>query len=691
MSKKNLLNVLVFLVLIIVPNISAQEIRQESVGYQCLDFVHCSDGGPNDKNKRCEPTDDDKAHTSAHWGHRSQVDLSDLENLPVNSEILVTECLSADVDLDGDGKNDPICTTGDSKQDKKLFCGTENATSPTCDHFSILKEKLNYSLDRSPAITTHGIFYLINGVFQKSIGVPIKVGADGKPTVKAIEWEAHTPGNLTRKYLAWYYTPIASTPTPIVVTTTPGVTGGVGGQQQAKLNFEVKTPIPTLPPATVQDCKGKAWDPYGKVFDTKSLEPIPEARVLLKQRNAQNVFDSEFAKTENPLILNPFPTDKNGEYIFFVKDGDYSLEPSIAGYVHPSSTEQSSFLPNTLKVYSDLYFNNSSPILQRGVIQHRDIPLIPADGVGKEYPLEILYEDIELSADGKMIYSGKLSHPFAEVIIETCRKQNNIEACSNMQTFGRANGGADQLGNFTFTLDQTKLATGEYYKRSFRKVDLTTVTISNSFNFKKIVEQFFSLFTPGVVNAQEQTDTATIQPIVSYIEGFAYDTEGNIMPNARVLIKVPLSEVAVYQTTANQNGYYKITSESLPNTEYSIEYQLANASDKNFKITTSQLLEQNKAFIEAEKINPYLLTTRSTDPRKTVTPSYIPQAKISSVSNEFHTAPVVTNNNSAQQTQQTERNNFLLIGSILLLLIAAAGTMIGIYLYRKRTQEQVEI
>ncbi len=220
-------------------------------------------------------------------------------------------------------------------------------------------------------------------------------------------------------------------------------------------------------------------------------------------------------------------------------------------------------------------------------------------------------------------------------------------------------------------------------------MDLTTVTISNNFNIIKIVQQLFSLFTPGVVNAQEQTDTATIQPIVSYIEGYAYDTEGNIMPSAKVLIKVPLSEVAVYQTTANQNGYYKITSEFLPNTEYSIEYQLVNTPGKYFKITTSQLLEQNKAFIEAEKINPYLLTTQSTDPRRTVTPSYIPQAKISSVSNEFSTTPVVSTNNSSQQTQLTERNNFLLIGSILLLLIAAAGTLIGIYLYRKRTQEQI--
>lgn len=682
---KKVLSIIVFLLgVVFVSSISAEEIRQESRGYQCLDFVHCSDGGPNDRNKRCEPIDE-KVHTSVHWGHRAQVDLSDLEDLPPNGEILVTECINSGEDLDGDGKADSVCTTGDSTQDKILFCGSATASNPKCDHYSLLKNhpKIQYGLDKA---STHGVYHLVNGVYKRAIGVPIKIGADGRSTVQAVEWEGHSPENIERKYLAWYYDTTVSTPIPTQITPTTIAGGGLGGQQQARLNFEQRTPSPTSPPPQVNDCKGKAWDPYGIVFDMKSLEPIPDVDVLLKMRNPQNVFDSEYAKSENLLIFNPFDSDSTGEYLFFVKDGDYVLEPLTQSvphpYTHPILAQQSSLAPNTLSIYSDIYFKDSPPILQRGAIQHRDIPLMPLDGVGKEYPLEIVSENVELGVDGKMIYSGRVSHPYAEIVIETCRKVNNIESCSNPQIYGKNNGGANKFGNFTFTLDQTQLQSGEYYRRSFRKVDLNALTTAKIQPVNLILHVVSSLFQPKVVNAQEPSNSARIEPVVSYIEGYAYDAEGNLLPNAQVLIKVSLSEMPLYQTVANANGYYKITSEFLPKTEYAIEYLVGNDSAR---ITTSQLLEQNKAFIEAEKINPYLNTTQAADPRRTVTPSYIPQQKISSVPNEFATAPSIPVQET--QTQATINNNLFLIGSILLLLIAAAGILIGVYLYRKRMQE----
>jgi hypothetical protein len=676
--------------LLVVPHVSAQNLRQESRGYQCLSFVHCSDGGSNDHNQRCEPTDDDTAHTSAHWGHRSQIDLSNLSNLEPDSEILVTECLSGDIDLNEDGKSDPICTTGSSEMDKFLFCGSASATGPNCDHLSLLQHTaksggklIEYSLDRSPAITTHGIFYLINGIFQKSIGVPIKVGSDGKSTVKAIEWEAHTPGNLTRKYLAWTYSREQNTPTPIPIKVTPQITEGIGGQQQNILTFEEKTPVPTLPPADIKDCQGQAWDPYGLVFDARSLEPIPAVDVFLKQLNPQNVFDSEYAKSQNLLITNPESTDANGAFTFFVKDGDYQLQPIKQGYSQLSSTQQSSLLANTKTIYSDIYFTDSPAILQRGAIQHRDIPLMPTDGIGKEYPLQIISEDVELSTNGKMIYSGRVSHPYAEILIEICKKQNGVEVCGDLKIYGKNNGGVDKNGKFLFTLDQTLLQSGEYYRRSFRKVNLTEIKLS-SFNLNHIINRLFSFFQPSTVNAQEPINYATLQPIVSYIEGFAYDLNGNLIPNAQVLIKVPLSEMPIYQTRADKNGYYKITSEFLPNTEYSIEYLGSQNTNETTKITTSQFTSQNADFIAKEKINPYSLVTRLTDPRKTIIPSYVPAPKISVDPNEFQSSPSVT---PVTQVKAEPSNSMFLIGAILLLLIAAAGTLIGIYLYRRRSQD----
>lgn len=683
------------LTLIINPHIQAQESRPESWSFQCVDFVHCAESG--DKNQACDPIGNDAAHTSGAWSHRAQLFMDRLNFAP-NSEVLVTECIDAGIDLNDDGQADPVCTTGDSTQDKILFCGSENPSNDKCDHFSLLqRSEIGYNFDKSG---TGGVYHKINGIFQSAIAKKIAVDASGKSVVPAVEWEGNTGiGHMIfRKYIAYSYLPPDTTPTPVVTDTAgPTVAVGIGGQQQGTLTFPTAGPSPTAPPAVTSDCHGEAWDPYGRVFDMKSLEPIPMTQVLLKQKMPDGTFDSEYAKSQNPLIFNPFPTNVFGGYVFYVRDGDYSLIPTKAGYTQPALAQQSELSPFAKSIYSDLYYSDSLAIRQRGAIQHRDIPMMPDDGIGKSYALKILTEEEEVRPDGKMIYRGQTSHPFAELVVEVCRNENGIETCDTPTVYGKKNGGPDKDGKFEVILNPSTLQVGEYYGRTFRKVDLTSNTVSQSI-FEQVFNAIVQVFAPPAALAQEtgtETKRVAIQPIVQYLEGYAYDKFGKLMPNAVVSLYIPMSERPVYETVANDQGYYRITSEYIPNITYTIGYSVGSEPASTM-LTTSQFLMQNKPFIEAEKIDPYKAVTVRTNPRRTIAPTYVPPAQIAPLPNAGEaTSPAPVNQNQNAQTPATTAktqspNIMILAAAILLLLLAAVGAFIGVYMYKKRAKEKME-
>lgn len=681
--RKSILAVVSILALLIsvtaVKQINAQE-RTGVPKYQCVnDFKRCS-GPTGNENELCEPKDDDE-NRSKDWWHRAQINLSTL-TFPPNQDLYLTECLSVGEDIDGDGIVSPICTTGDETLDKILMCGDPNDPRESCNHLKILQDKHAYSL----SVNKGGIFHFDGEEFVRPGSLVIRSGGDGKALVSKIEWESHIR-EIEHRYHIWYIdeTPVV-TPT-IAPTIAAATTPGVGGQQQAILTF----PSGSVETITPENCNGESWDPYGFVFDTKTLEPIPNMDVLLSMKKPDGTFNAEYASSENLLIDNPFGTGDNGAYTFFVKDGDYKLMPVTQGqrFSHPALSFQSQLHSNTSLIYSDIYYNDSPAVLQRGSIQHRDIPLVP-DGAGNKYDIKVISEDIALSPDGRITYTGKVSHPFTELVIETCTNENGTKTCKPQKVYTRTTGGPNKFGNYSITLDQKLLQPGEFYDRTFNKVDLTVVPLTRNFDIKKIITWLTTWLQPGAVFAQEGTNKASIHPIMTYVEGYAYDTNGNLLPNATVNIVIPLTERPVYKTVTNNKGYFKITSEFLPKISYAILYTPAGSTVvSSGKITTSQFMSQNKDFITAEKINPYLVTTKATDPRRTITPTYVPPAKIGAVGSEFK-EPVssVTSAPVTAVEQQPASNNMLLIGAILLLLVATVGTLLGVYLYKKKMQDQ---
>lgn len=643
----------------------------------CVDFKRCGNFDDSDwfDNDVCNPIGDDAVHTSTHWGHRVSINVAANTYAP-NSKIYITECIhNFNIDLDGNSTADIVCTTGNSVLDIELFCGGDSDLSSSCDRLSILKGK-DYDLNKHGPTGDYGVFHLIAGKYTRMPNPPsITTNASGAPAVATLEWQAYTPygQDAERSYVIWEpFISQNATPTP---------TGSVGGQQQGTVAF----PTPTQTQAT--QCKTGSWDPYGRVFDTVSLEPIPAAAVSLEQRKPDGTFDAGFASQNNLHIINPFESGLSGKFSFFVINGDYQLRPSKSGYVHPVKAFRSTFLPLASQMYSDFYFNDSPAIQERGSIVHVDIPMQPIDGVGKSYDLVIFSEEFTPTISGKVTYSGMVSHPFAKLVIEICSEKTGTAICNPHNIFDVTTGGPNKEGAFSITLDQTILQAGEYFQRSFIKA------LSNPPPQTRSVIDTILAFIIKPVQAQEFTGgeaqpVAKIQPLPTYLEGYAYDLKGNILQNAQIQLYISTTSIPIYTSQSDANGFFRIGSEHIPRELYTVKY--VSTEGVITPITTSQLLAQNEEFIAAEEVDIYTTAKGSANPRNNITPAFQPQQKISALPITPQVAPVISDTPSSEETKGTN-NPLYLVGAILLLLVGGAGALIALHIYRKRSMEPTDM
>ncbi len=674
---------LIALALLLLPQIaSAQEAPPAVWKPLCVPFKHCSEGKDN---VSCNPLKSknpqaDTIHWSGHWGHRAQLDLTGLE-IPPNQKVVLMECIKPHqkpLDDNKDGESDWYCTTGFSETDKQFYCGG-GSDSASCDVKTFLNQHplIRYGIAGDSSVSQngtvidklapdYGFFYKTNAdlndvtdpFWTADAKTELMTDAKGDLNVSYAEVQGYTTWLAVRKYVLYYVPEVIPTPAnrnPV----------GTGGQQQDQLTWRDITEFEE------DECEfGKGWDPYGRVFDAVSLEPVPGVSVSLLQKNPQGTFDAGYAKSRNNLIMNPFMTGSAGDFSFFVEDGDYRLTPVMSGYVHPLTKDWTQ-KGNAAQIYSDFYLNDSPAILQRGAIQHRDIPFIPSDNVGKTYDLVVLNTESRTAANGDLIFRGRVSHPFTEVIVDTCRNNNGVEVCSDRKVYGRGTGGADNEGRFSVTLKQSELNPGEYYKRSFRKIDLRTMQSSESESLK---------------------GGFTLNSIPSYIEGFAYDENGKLLREGYAGLYLVSMPVPQYVTPIDSNGYFKITSENIPNEPYLIKY-LTKQGDEYVPVAElkiSDFLNQNRDFLTAENIALYTPVTTASNPRRDVTPEFLPEQQVSPVEK----APE-TNQEAASPTepttQDTSRNPMYLVGAVLLLLIGGAGALLAVYVYKKRATEGVDV
>ena len=644
---------LFFVFLFIPPQIFAQN-TDSGLRFSCLEAVSCVQ-----QNSNCTVKSIHRARLSPSASAKA---------VPNDINTYVTECL--DVDSDNNGIPETMCTTGNSTLDKELFCDDANSTDPLCDHYTLMKDRLGYSIDKAGG---YGIYFVSNNQANKQ-ATATRIASDGVGNIvpPIIEWQSYSNRNTVHRYLIWNKIKFSSKDP-----------GGLGVQQQSDLEFAFRS----------STCGGISWDPYGRLFDTKSLEPIPSGQATLKQLDkTTNSFSEAFASQSNPNIINPFPIlSANGLFTFIVVDGTYTLHPVSTGYRQSNATKEAldASAPNMARAYTNYYTTISEPVVQQGAIQKRDIPMEPVSGVGNKYPLKVISQTEEVLNNGNIKFYGSVSHPLTRLVIKICGVETGAEKCDTGTVYTANNGGPNSEGKFSVELNQKLLQPGQYFKPAYEFVDLTKETISFRNKIQNLISRITNTLFPEV-NAQDNTRTVstTIQPIISYIEGYAYDAQGSLLPNSNVGIYVSFSERPVYTTKTNAQGYYKITSEYLPKTAYTLRYTSTKGPAVQTVLTTSQFLIQNREFIESEKVNPYLITTQTSDPRRTVTPAFTPNQQTSPIPNLTQIVVQPTTNPDVDVNMPVngspEKNNTLLYVGILLILVSLAGGAAIYYIMKKK-------
>ncbi|EKE13881.1 MAG: hypothetical protein ACD_12C00768G0006 [uncultured bacterium] len=358
----------------------------------------------------------------------------------------------------------------------------------------------------------------------------------------------------------------------------PDVTGVEGDNRSQQLG-EVNTfSFPTggvVQEGTEQECVNIGWDPYGRVFDAVSLEPMSDIRVTMMEKIEGNLVP--FTPLSS-LRKNYGDTDIRGVYnIIIDKPGTFYLD------AQPPDThlfsDFPSLSPNYSLIYSDIYHQNQSFIEKVGQITHHDIPLQP---IGKPYRdaiAEPIAGSLESAIIGsRVVFKGRVTFPYAKVCLINEVSQTYI-LC----------GQADKRGEYNLTVAKNKISQREAVGVIVEKVDLNA--LSKSVKQQNIVQ----LGNDYIPMPENITDDFKYQPILNYIEGYAPS------PQSKVVIKTSSNDKTVYSTMADDSGFFTIYAKNLPIFEYYLEF-----TDKNEKVTklsTSEFVNKNQAYLDSEKIN----------------------------------------------------------------------------------------
>jgi len=523
---------LFFILFLFLPFFSVNA-QQASQRWVCLNAIHCWEKKP--ESAACIIKD----------GHRALLTVRPDAKLLPNKETYINECLAT--------ATGQICTTGKKGLDISIY-GVDNT--------AVLKTSSDYQFE--------GLF-----AADGTTLISNPINSRGDRTIDPVYWKSYSSGNGRRFLALNYFEP----------TTNQGA-GEEKTQQIGTFSFEDVV--------SQSDCISISWDPYGRVFDSQTLEPVNKATVtLLKKRNDGSFTTMTTADLLGGNILNPQTIEEDGGFSFVVPDGTYKLTASHSNYVFPEDINN--IQSNYSKIYSDIYPSlTGEVIIQQGAIQHRDIPLKPkTTAMASQAKLMEFFHDLD-KPTSTIIVNGKVSHPFAKIKAYSLKpdpiSQENVRYRLLPETAS-----ADKLGHFVLKVNQSQFEPTETFGEiTLVKIDLTQPNLA-----EKIKQWLLGFISK--VNAQARlVASVKFEPILNYLEGYAYDSQGEVIPNSTVSIILNFSNKPSYQAKTDEKGYYKISSEFLPSMPYRITYTTTNG--QVIPTSTSKFIVQNNNSIESSDI-----------------------------------------------------------------------------------------
>lgn len=484
--------------------------------------------------------------------------------------------------------------------------------------------------------------YEFQGLFRNSDGSKVKPSSivsnsKGKLSTKVgnktqiiepLEMQDYTPVSLPRKWLALN-----------LVKTIP-LAVGKGGEQQGTFTFE----------GALGKCKAISWDPYGIVFDSQSLEPVAGVKVTLNKKRADGKFTLA-VDDDIPSILNPIFTVEDGQFEMYVPDGTYRLDISKANFTFPSTAKLN---PNYTKVYSDIY--RGEDIIEKGTTEHRDVP-IDSKTVAYHSPVKLIaYFPLLDKGTNVMVIQAKVSHPFTKINVYG-KKPSGDKQEAFVRTKLLTSLTADKNGEFEIRYNMNELGPGE---------------IIGDIEFIK----------PDYIAKQEEpastvkNDTLVVEPIPNYLEGYAYDQNGKPIPNAKVGLYLNFSNEPAYETTADANGFYRISSEYVQPMTFSLKYSGPNGTNS---VTTSKFIAQNAKYIETQGLNLFVFKNNK---GKTFTLSE--RSKFTGEGEQDQPSTQGDQNKKAVTQGSAQMASNLLPIIIILVLVGLGGVAAIVYFMKKK-------
>jgi len=354
-------------------------------------------------------------------------------------------------------------------------------------------------------------------------------------------------------------------------------------------------------------------DPFGIVFDSQSLEPLPNIQVTIFDKNKNKYF--------TPGLTNPQTTLADGLFNFLVEPGIYYLSTSLPnGY---SFTSNPNLHQNYVKIYHQIDGTNSiykpdEPVAEiidtpeeakvgKPDMEHRDIPLDP--GTGAPYNAQPSTITYQMYREGIMTkVDGKVSHPFTDI---TFSQSGNLVV--KVKT--------DRFGFYKTEFNNTSLSQDQEISVLYTKADLKTIdiiefgsapkinvklTASSNKIFDNLISTVLShlateTFAQSSIKITSSNEAFKLSPIFPYIEGYSYDQNNRIAPNATVRLKLKMNKASFYETKSDNNGYFKIDPKHVPLFPYYLEIVPKSGSAVDY--STAEFAKQNKEYLSENKIN----------------------------------------------------------------------------------------
>ncbi|MBI4973639.1 hypothetical protein HZC27_03455 [Candidatus Roizmanbacteria bacterium] len=554
-------------------------------------------------------------------GHRIKLTQT---GLTPNKDVYVIGCI-------GTSTGNLLCTTGNKDADDAVYGDWEGGKLKTS-----APNLKNLMSDPDIKYEFQGLYK--NGTTRMEPPSPFKpVGTALTSQKEWYEWQDYTPKEMNRKWLTFQWGD----------PTTAAPVGKGGGNQQGTFSFNFLN--------TSKDCASIAWDPYGRLFDSSTLEPIDNTQITL-QINKGGVFS---AMTSADLLggnlINPQQVYEDGAFSFIVPDGDYKLLPTL-----PYVTDLAKIDPNYKKAYSEIYAGEV--IQQRGAIQHRDIAIATQNTNTTPKAISFFYD---ATPYGTIALDGTVSHPLTKINVKTA-KVSTVHPSSKIPYRTIQTAQADKMGKFNFTVDQNKFEkTGSYTEIiagiELVKVDLRTGTESSA-----------------------SSQTVALEPIPQYLEGYAYNSMGTVLPNTTVGVYLSSGVSSVAEVITDENGLFKITTDSLPSSTYNLRY--TTKTGVTFVVKPSTFLAQNQQYYAQNKLSPYVGRYIG----GTVAPTGDPINKVTSQNKGANIQSSEKQEDQKMTNKQIQNNQIPSQTLVLvLILVLLLGGVVGVVIYLKKKKTSI--